>query len=409
MNGKTKAVVETMKYLLFPILFILWTNILQGQTSEQYSFKILGIYGNIIPHDIHVNPLIENSVFGTEFSVEYQTRGKKPWQQFNAFPIIGIGTVWLNLGNPSKLGNAFAVYPYISYPLIRSKYLNLNLKAGAGASYLTKTYKNTNTNSVGDIIPFDSTNAAIGSALNVYFSGGGSLEIPIRKGFSLMAEYTWNHMSNGSAVVPNSGLNLLNGFVGIKYSPNNKKFRSPSKLQLEDIPCKLSFEMIASGGFRQLFYLDNKTYPIASIVIGLYRPVTNYYRMGIGVDLFYDGVYDGTSLYKRTYITTNNFKNKLRAGASLQNEILLGKLTAGVDLGFYFYDPLKNMSPYNDAKNGTLNKPIFYSYNINNEDGWFYTRATLKYSLTNQIFISLGLKTHLQKAEFIEWGLGYRF
>ena len=167
---------QTMKYPLFYLLFILFTNLLQAQTSEHYSFKIQGIYGNIIPHDQHVKPLIENPVFGTELSVEYQTMGEKPWQQFNAFPIIGLGTVWLNLGNPQKLGNAFALYPYISFPLIRSNSFKLNLKAGAGVSYLSKTYKTTNTNTLGETIAFDSTNAAIGSALNVYFSGGGSLD-----------------------------------------------------------------------------------------------------------------------------------------------------------------------------------------------------------------------------------------
>jgi len=397
-----------MKYFLFPFLFILLVNLLQAQTSEPYSIKIQGIYGHIIPHDQHVKPLIENSVTGTELSVEFQTTGNKPWHQFNAFPIIGFATVWLNLGNPQKLGNAFALYPYLSYRLIRSQHFRLNLKAGVGASYLTKTYNNTNTNSLGVSIPFDSTNSAMGSALNVYFSGGGSLEIPVKNGFSLTAEYTWNHMSNGSTVVPNSGLNLLNGFVGIKFSPDYKKHIFPTKQIQADIPRKFSAEVIVSGGFRQLFYLDNRTYPIGSVAVGFYRPVSNFCRLGLGIDAFYDGVYDGTSLYNRTYIITNELKNKLRVGTSCQLEVLLGRLTAGVDLGIYLYDPLKNHSPYTDAKNGVLNKPIIYPYDIDKEDGWFYSRATLKYSLTTNLFLSMGLKTHLQKAEFIEWGLGYR-
>ena len=397
-----------MKYKLYLLILILGTITLQGQTNEPYSFKAEGIYGTIIPHDQHVKPLIENHVFGTEIDVEFQTMGEKSWQQFNSFPVIGIGTVWLNLGNPEKLGNAFALYPYLNYSLIRTKYFRLNMKVGAGASFLTKTYRNTNTNSLGQTIPFDSTNAAIGSALNVYFSAGGNIEIPISKGFSFTAEYTWNHMSNGSTVVPNSGLNLLNGFMGVKYSPAYRKFHFPSKQILKDIPHKYSVEIIASGGFRQLYYLDNRTYPIASVVIGIYRPITNFYRMGLGIDAFYDGVYDGTSLYQRTYITSNMLQNKLRVGISWQHEVLLGRITAGLDLGLYLYDPLKNTSPYNDAKNGLINKPLIYPYNINTEDGWFYTRATFKYALTNHVFISLGLKTHLQKAEFIEWGLGYR-
>ena len=398
-----------MKYLLFPLLFLSGITHLQAQTSEQYSFKIQGIYGTIIPHDQHVKPLIENHVTGTELSVEFQTQGEKPWHQFHGFPVIGLGAVWLNLGNDRKLGNAFALYPYLSYSLLQTRHFRLSLKAGAGVSYLTKTFGNTNTNTLGATIPFDSTNAAIGSALNVYFSGGGSLEIPISKGFSMTAEYTWNHMSNGSAVVPNSGLNLLNGFIGLKYFPGYKKQNIPSKQIREEIPRKWTYEFIVSGGFRQLFYLDNKTYPVGSLILSAYRPLTNYYRMGGGIDLFYDGVYDGTSLYKRTYITTNELKNKIRAGISWHHELMFGRLTAGFDFGVYLYDPLKNKSPYAEASNGSLNKGIIYPYNINTEDGWFYSRAALKYTLERHIFISLGLKTHLQKAEFIEWGLGYRF
>jgi len=52
---------------------------------------------------------------------------------------------------------------------------------------------------------------------------------------------------------------------------------------------------------------------------------------------------------------------------------------------------------------------LIYDYNIENEDGWLYTRAALKYRLSKHYFFSIGLKTHLQKAEFIEWGLGYKF
>lgn len=215
-------------------------------------------------------------------------------------------------------------------------------------------------------------------------------------------------MSNGSAVAPNSGLNLLNGFVGIKYSPNYKSFHSPQKQKLQEIPKKLSFEIIASGGFRQLYYLDKKTFPIASVVAGLYHPITDFYRMGVAFDAFYDGVFDGNTQFKRYYITSNDLKNKFRIGLSWQHELLLGRLIGGFDFGLYLYDPLKNQSPYDKASVGTLNKGLIYPYNIDSEDGWFYTRATLKYAISKHFFISTGLKTHLQKAEFIEWGLGYR-
>jgi hypothetical protein len=52
---------------------------------------------------------------------------------------------------------------------------------------------------------------------------------------------------------------------------------------------------------------------------------------------------------------------------------------------------------------------MIYKYDIEKEDGWFYTRASLQFSVTNNVFLSIGLKTHLQKAEFIECGVGYKF
>ena len=411
-----------MRNKLIVFIIICFSAMLSAQTFNHYSIKLQGIYGNILPHDAHVKALVMNPVSGAELSVEFQSMNEKPWYQFNGFPIIGVAGVWLNLGNPAKLGNAFAIYPYISYRIVNTDFLKLNFKGGTGISFLPKTYYNTNTDSLGNVLPsLTGTNGAIGSNLNVYFSAGASLEIPITNAWSVTADYTWNHMSNGSAVTPNSGLNLLNAFVGLKYFPNYKNFQSPQKQNLPEIPKKLNVEIIASGGFRQFYYKDNflnnipdknpkfKEFPIASIVVGVYHPITNFYRMGLAIDAFYDGVYDGhQTLFNRVYLTTNDLKNKIRIGTSWQHELLFGKLTGGLDFGVYLYDPIKNLSPYSSAQTGILNKPLIYPYNIDNEDGWFYFRTTLKYAISKHYFVSVGLKTHLQKAEFIEWGLGYR-
>lgn len=412
-----------MKLKVIAFIFILLANTLHAQTSEQYSFQVLGLYGNILKHTQHLKELVKGPVMGSEIEVEWQTMGEYPWQRHLNFPIIGIGSAWLNLSNPEKLGNAFAIYPYISIPLWRTKYFNLYVKGGMGASFLSKTYYNTNQKADSTYYPsLPGTNAAIGSVLNIYFAGGGVVDIPLKNGFSITAKYTWNHASNGSAVVPNSGINMLNGLIGIKYFPNYKTYKDPEKKQIAEIQKKISVELIAAGGFRQLYYKDNylnsvpsgtpdfKTFPTASLVLGMYRPITNYYRMGLGVDAFFDGVYDGHNTeFKRTFLTTNEFKNKIRVGISWQHELLMGRMTAGFHFGLYLYNPLKNLEPYTDAETSVLNKPIIYPYDIEKEDGWLYTRAALKYSITKHYFISLGLKTHLQKAEFIEWGLGYRF
>lgn len=212
----------------------------------------------------------------------------------------------------------------------------------------------------------------------------------------------------------------MNAYVGLKYAPNYQNFHAPQRRNLEDIPRKFSFEVTASGGVRQLYYKDGNNYGIASLAFGAYRPMSNWYRMGLGADVFYNGIYgyvnipDSRNKFLRTWIEEDLFKNKIRAGVSWQHEFLVGRLTAGFHFGLYLYDPIKNLEPITFDGDGNLikpagNKPLIYKYNIDVEDGWLYTRAVAKYAITNNLFASVGLKTHLQKAEFIEWGLGWRF
>jgi hypothetical protein len=410
-----------MKRSTLICIFSLVVIFTMGQsTTSTYKLRAEYIYGSILNHDTkHVGPLIKGPVMGTELAVEYQTLGERYWHHYLHFPTIGVAVAWLNLGNNDKLGNAFAFYPYINFPLVRNKDFTLSVKAGAGVSLLTKTYQNTNTDSLGQKLPdLTGTNSAIGSMFNVYFAGGGSLEIPLSKGFSLTADYTWNHMSNGSIRVPNTGLNLMNAFVGLKYCPNYNKYTMPQERDVEKLPRRLTTEIIVSGGVRQLYYKDNKFFPIGSVCLAELLPLSNAYRMGVGVDAFYDGAFgevnssavasENETQYVRTYTTADKLTNKLRVGVSWQHEMIIGRLTAGFHFGLYLYDPIKNMEPYATSSTLTQNKPLIYSYDIDKEDGWLYTRASLKYTLSKHIFASIGLKTHLQKAEFIEWGLGYR-
>lgn len=407
-----------MKKSILISLFILLFGSIKAQSNQNFQFKAEYIYGNILKHTVHLENLVKGPVTGVEFAMEWQTAGEKTWNQFLNFPKTGIGAVYIDLSNPDTLGKVFAIYPYINIPIIRSKFISFYVKPDAGISYLTKTFKDATAYYPSGEVNLNKSNAAIGSHINVYFAGSLNMEIPLAAGLILTADYGWNHVSNGSIIQPNSGINMLNGFVGLKYFPNFKNYAQPQKQKIESLPKKITTEIILSGGIRQLYYKDNRFLPIGSLTVAGFYPITNYYRMGIGVDAFYDGVFgqvnsstvpsENTTKYARTYITSDLLSNKIRAGVSWQNELIIGRLTAGFHFGLYLYNPVKNMEPYLSASTKTLNKPLIYSYDIEKEDGWLYTRASMKYALDNHLFLSLGLKTHLQKAEFIEWGMGYR-
>jgi len=126
---------------------------------------------------------------------------------------------------------------------------------------------------------------------------------------------------------------------------------------------KTGFEILLSGGARQLYYRDNAMFPTGALTLLLYRHVSRQLRIGLALDAFYDGVFAGvnsatnalqnTSKFKRTYLTGNMLINRFRGGLSLQPELMFGKLTAGFHFGIYLFNPIKNLEPYNDAKTGS--------------------------------------------------------
>ena len=394
--------------IFFLLLFLAQTT--AAQNSDNFTFRGKFIYGSDTTIlDNRLKDIVNGPVMGGEIAVEWQSTDG--WHRYFNYPYLGVGAIYLSLGNPDILGYALAVYPYINFPIIRAGRFSVNFKAGAGVSYVTKTFADFRDSVFSGTLEFDSSNVAIGSHLNVYFAAGLNADVRLSDNISLTAEYGWNHISNGMIKAPNSGINMLNAFIGLKYTPNYEARRNEylRYYYAPDIPRNISVEITASGGFRQLYYKDNKTFPIASITAAMYKPLSNFFRTGLGVDLFYDGVFKSGLKYKRTYIASDNFLNKIRFGLSWQNELIMGRFTAGIHAGIYLYNPIKNLEPYNAAIGGTLNKGLIYPYNIEKEDGWFYTRVSGKYLLTKYIYASIGLKTHLQKAEFIEWGLGYRF
>ena len=384
------------------------------------------MHGTIMKHNRHLENLVLGPARGGEIAIEFQTMGEKTWHQFLNFPEIGAGLLFMDFSNPTMLGQGIALYPYMNVPLIRTDFFRLNLKPGAGVSFLNRRYSNTphipNTMLGADGTP-NGANGAIGSVMNVFLTLGGNLEVPIARGFSFTADYAWNHVSNGSVVQPNSGINMLNAYIGLKYAPNHRNRPQPQRRPQEDIPREFSFEITLSGGVSQLHYRNDNFYGMASLAFGVYRPLSNWYRMGLGADVFYNGVFGvvnaprgnpniqpGHGAFQRTFIEENLFWNKIRAGVSWHHEFMIGRLTAGFHFGLYLYDPIKNLQPYTELQtNRTVNKPLIYRYDINVEDGWLYTRAVARYAITDNLFASVALKTHLQRAEFIEWGLGWRF
>ena len=403
------------------------------------AYKIKGqfIGGWIYPHDASIiKPLSKGPVLGGEIAFELASDGSKQWQKDFNMPDLGFALQVLDLGNPEITGQMISLYPYINIPMVNSEKIRFNAKMGMGAAFATKPCDveaaiadpRAIKQKAGDY------NFAIGGVFNFAIAAGLNIEVPVHKNLSLTADVMYNHFSSASTSQPNSGFNMFNGYLGLKYlmeRRNEKGEITPNSSLLTPNSLKRwSGEVILSGGVKELYYKDTKYFGTASLNLEGYYHTCRQHRIGVGLDLFYDGAYaqtvaqneagkyywtDENTYFGRTFTPNNNFENKLRLGLNIANELTIGKFGIFAHFGIYLYDPVKNMEPGGEIlqalnKGETPKKKGFiYPYDIDKEDGWNYFRIGVKYHFTPNFLVNLSFKTHLQKVEFFELGIGYSF
>jgi len=442
-----------MKKISVFIASILWCAASFALPHYELAYRLSGAAEMIMP-DGKVDHHINRPVLGGQFAVEFLPTGR--WhclQQWNNAS-IGVGVSYLNLGNEAKLGSAFAAYGYMNQPFYNGTHFRIGVRPTVGLAAITKRYINTlpegatpYSNQDGG---FKEANQSIGSILNAYLSMELFMDFPIKDGWEITLAGGWHHMSNGSVMHPNAGYNIFGGELGLRYHPLNQKAKTenqqpekPKRMTTkelhEEVDKPWAVEISATGGMKQNYYADNqhgqRFYGVATLKAAAYWVPVSIFRIGGGIDAFYDGYYGAVNdefaaenpdapvtYFGKTYLRTSDAKNCFRVGLSIQPEFIIGRLTAGIHVGFYLFDPVKNLEPYDksgkDPKalhsgDEPFNRGLLYAYDFSKastyQDGWCYMQFVLKYHVLDRMFVQLGLKTHGVRAEFIDAGIGVAF
>ena len=399
------------KSITIPLVLLLAAQVF----AVDIDYRIGGHMGWIMP-DGKVEEIAqsERKWVGPTWGVDVSATFYPSWKAMQAWngAGVGVGFSYWNLTH-ELLGQAFAPYAYMDIPLFKSKHFVLGLRPGIGVGFMTKTYLNTVAEENKFVSVVDA-NECIGSVTNLYFPEMIYLDFPIAKGWSMGIAGGWYHFSNGSIRQPNSGYNLFAGELSVKYSPTIESTTSQGRLPRNEK--KWSVCASATAGGRQVYYRDQQTFFVASMHMAAYWHACPIFRLGGGVDAFYDGAYiQRNTHFKKTNLAAAQAGDCWRIGMSVQPEFVVGNFTAGLHIGAYLYDPVKELEPYEQAilsPTGRIDKPIFYAYDLlkagsaGNPDGWLYTEVVLRYHLPFHLFVQAMMKSHLTKVEFVSIGLG---
>lgn len=379
------------------------------------AIKAYPFRGMYLDNNTHYEKFGPINPAGVHLGIEFPSLQQRPWQQYLGNPTVGLGISWIDFGDPvdqgqdmAKLGMCVAVYPYILLDAIDTKHFQMRFKVAGGLGIVTQHWYNQ-----ADTDPnhyYEPTvNTIFGSPVNAYLNAGINLNLPITRYLAVGGEFGFFHMSSGRIACPNVGMNAIYGSVGLTATLNHDAVREP--VRFPDLPFSWCLNITGSAGAHKAAIEDKHRFLISTFHAGAVYYVNNWYGVGPGLDVFYNGAVDnntGRTLYVKRpegYSTLD----KIRAGISLNNEFRFGRVTALVDWGVYFLNPYRNFYDCDHPIYGYGKRPLFYKNDSPSMDEAFhYIRFGMRYRVWDNIYIQALAKTHLHIVEFIEFGVGYQ-
>lgn len=309
-----------------------------------------------------------------ELSFQKQTYGKQYWQAYFNYPTIGFSAFYSNLGNIDIIGKAYALYPFINFPLNKSKTNTFSFRMGVGLGYLTNKYHPTE----------NFHNTSIGSNVNAAISLTFEYKRYLSERYKISVFAGLTHFSNGSSTEPNNGLNIINAGLSATYLLKDAEEYIPKQYSQQDFKkIKPEFYIGLSYGTKRILVFQENYTSVFNLEFYVLDRISNLSKIGFGLDLVYDAT---DNIYVKNYYSYNfepTFLQLLKPGISLAYELIMG------DASFLF-----NFG--------------YHPYGLDMSYGRWYQKLALKVDVGKYIFGKITLNTHFGAADFIGFGIGVK-
>ena len=359
-----------MKPMPFIVLLLsttlqLWAQGLYVEPSFRYAYHI--------PFPIYA----DYPMYGADIRIGRQTDGSQAWESFFNYPKIGIDfrfehhTMKDYFDEESQktidLGNSYAVFGYCNGHLIDRPKFQFDYTWGIGMAYWPKGH-----------------NRLVSSPLTVHLTLDFGPVFKISDNLDLVMRAVYSHASNGALRVPNKGINVLGGQVGMRYYPDGHiKTPDPIALPFE----KHNLLYVLDGiGVRESNTILGRYCLGNTFQIGYSRVFHPCFRYGGGIDLLYTGenkvmyeYHHAEEAYKPLYAFS--------LAPFLAGELCYGDFIMHLSMACYLWQPAAYL-------------PRHYQK--------YYERLSFRYHFgkSKTLFTGVGMKVHASKIDYIEWTVG---
>lgn len=366
-----------LHYWFFLSIASIGINASWAQSEKNYtdSFQINSLSGYILDHSPNIIQLIQGPTQAFMVSWERQTYGKKEWEEAYNYPSFGASYILQDMGSP-ELGKVHSLHAEYRFFFLKRQ---ISLQVGTGLGYVENPFH-----------PVDNPkNYAYGSTITGSFYAGLHYRKDriLNSPFGIQAGAFLLHYSNGKTKSPNTSTNNYGIQFGINYQLE-EAFPSFKRGQMEEFEAeKLKFNFVFSSGFNDIGVIGLDNNPFYVFTAYADKRINRKSSFQLGTELFLSHSlkqfieYRSIAYAREGGITGD--EDWKRVGLFAGHELFIGKLSIIAQAGYYIYYPVK----YNKR---------------------YYTRIGLKRYLTDKLFVSVMLKTHLAKAEAMEYGIGIR-
>ncbi|MCS7005517.1 MAG: acyloxyacyl hydrolase [Cytophagales bacterium] len=321
--------------------------------------------GFIIPHAEVLREISYSRPWGVEIDISKHITSQHAWNECACYPRIGASIAYFNFANPSILGNAYWITPYVEPTLNTHKKLFFSFRFGAGIVYLDNVYHPQR----------NPKNHFYSSPISFSLVANSGLNYKITPKCLLRFIANYQHISNGGMSLPNKGINFPTLSIGVDYTPA-QEFSPKTTRSLFDLKKseKKQLWMYVFGSMPHETFMRSKRYPL----IGF----NTFYKYRISRRSAWAAGFEGYANYAlQKSLKSQQIADDFRKiGVLAGHDFIVGRFSFSTYIGAYLYGYI-------------LFERIYQRWQLSYRVGkWQY---------------AISLKAHRHIADFLDIRIGY--